>query len=256
MQYGFLPFNATRDAGGQDIRHSLRERKRPFLKRLKGISNLQMLDVVADQLQALPYKICVDFCHESKGDLQLAVYGPDLGRDIESGDRVNAGVYIANSESGRFETTFCERIFRMSCVNGTLVETERSQSRVIATRQLGLTWKRSLREVVCRSFDNEGVDADLAMFRKTIQEMVTSPYEILCNLVSQGLIDESEQSEIDGAFQKEADFSMYGLINAITSVSHALRSNDNWVRAMDMERLGGEILRGDHRIRSYRFAPV
>lgn len=256
MQYGFLPFVTTRDAGGRDIRDALRERQNSWLAKRPRISNLQLLDVVAEELSALPYRILVDFCTERKGDLQLAVYAPDLGRDICDGDRVNAGLFISNSESRNQETVFCERIFRMACINGALVEVERLQTRVIGKLDSAAGWKRSIQEIVSRSFDNEGVDADMALFRKTTEEIVASPYEILCNLCSQGLISDDEQSEINIAFQQAGDLSMYGLINAITSIAHGLRANDNWLRSMQIERLGGEVLRGDHRVHSYQYSHV
>ena len=256
MQYGFLPFVATREAGGRDIRDALQQRNSSLFAKRPRISNLKLLDVVGKELQALPYRIHVDFCTEKNGDLHLAVFAPDLGRDIVDEDRVNAGLFIANSESCRFDTTFCERIFRTICINGALVECERTQTRVIGTKERAASWKRSVREIICRSFDNEGIDADMAMFRKTTEEMIASPYDILCNLVSQQLITEDEQSEITTAFTDSGDMSMYGLINAITSVSHQLRANDNWIRSVHMERLGGQVLRGDHRIHSHRFAPV
>ena len=43
-----------------------------------------------------------------------------------------------------------------------------------------------------------------------------------------------------------SDFTLYGLINAITQSAHEHRASDEWVRAFQIERLAGEILRGDH----------
>lgn len=256
MQYGFLPFLTTRGAGGRDIRDALRSRKPSWFAKRPRISNLEVLDIVAEQLENLPYRIHVDFCTERNGDLHLAVFSPDLGQDIQDGDRVQAGVFLANSETSRFDTTICERLFRLACVNGALVECERTQTCIIGTTGRVGNWKRSVREIVCRSFDNDGVDADLALFRKTTTEVVASPYEILCNLVAQQLITPAEQSDINAAFAEGGDPTMYGLINAITSISHRLRANDDWLRSLHMERLGGQVLRGDHRIHSYQFAPA
>ena len=256
MQYGFLPFATTRDAGGHDIRDALRSRQKPSFWKRPRISNLGLLDLVAEHLQSLPYKILVDFCTENDGDLHLAVYSPGVGHDIEDGDRVNAGFFVANSESCRFDTTICERIYRMACVNGALVECERTQTLVIGSRDNVRGWDRKVPEIVRRAFENNGVGADIALFRKTTEEMIATPYEILCNLVAQCLITEEEQSLITAAFNDAADLTLYGVINAITNTSHRLRENDDWVRSVHMERLGGQIIRGDHRIHSHRFVPV
>src|SRR5262249_35614545 len=99
-----------------------------------------------------------------------------------------------------------------------------------------------------RSFSAEHLDVDLARFRATTQQLLTTPYEFLCNLEAQGLITAEEQSAIQTAFDDEADFSLYGLINAVTRIAHRMRSSDAWARAFEIERLGGEILRGDHNL--------
>jgi hypothetical protein len=44
---------------------------------------------------------------------------------------------------------------------------------------------------------------------------------------------------------------MYGLINAVTQSAHAHRASDKWVRAFQIERLAGEILRGDHNVPAF-----
>lgn len=109
-------------------------------------------------------------------------------------------------------------------------------------------WQTKIRNVINRSFSGDGLDVDLGRFRATTQQMVVTPYEQLCHLSAQGLITDDEQSDIQLAFAEAADFTMYGFINAVTQVAHGLRSNDRWARAFQIERLGGEILRGDHNL--------
>jgi hypothetical protein len=38
------------------------------------------------------------------------------------------------------------------------------------------------------------------------------------------------------------------LINAVTRIAGRCRDFDDWKRAVELERLGGEILRGDHQV--------
>lgn len=173
----------------------------------------------------------------------------DLGRELEKGDTLNAGFFLQNSESGHFETLACTRIFRVACENGALMECEAGQSFSISTgKNPPANWQIELQNVISRSFDSHGLDIDLARFRATTEQMIVTPYELLCHLAAQGLITEEEQSNIQTAFMEAADFTLYGIVNAVTQVAHRLRADDRWPRAFQMERLGGEILRGDHNL--------
>jgi len=241
-----MPFPSSKDAGGSDIRTVLRERRRSESR--DAIDNLQLLDELVENLRSLPWQFQVDHCHENNGDLHIAVLAADLGRNLDVGDRVNAGFFMQNSERGAFDTLACERVFRVACQNGALLECETGQSLEISRADGFMGWQKKLHEVVARSFSADGLDVDLARFRATTQQMVVTPFELLCNLESQGLISDDEQSNIQAAFDDAADFTMYGLINAVTQVAHRLRSSDSWTRAFQIERLGGEILRGDHNL--------
>ncbi len=251
MNYSLMPFLSMRGAGGADIRTALRERD--SLARGANIRNLDLLDALVQELEALPWKIRVDHCQEHDGDFHLAVVATDLGRNLDVGDCVNAGLFMQNSERGAFATIACERVFRVACQNGALVECEATQSlQITPSKQMHVAgtqrWQKKMPEVIARSFSAEGLDIDLARFRATIERMLVTPYEFLCNLEAQRLISADEHSSIQAFFDEAADFSLYGLINAVTRVAHRLRQSDSWTRAFEIERLGGEILRGDHNI--------
>jgi hypothetical protein len=212
-----------------------------------GIANLELLDMIAEYLRNLPWAFRVDHCHEENGNLHLSIMALDLGRDLEKGDTLNAGFFIQNSELGHFETLACTRIFRVVCENGALVECEEGQSLMIPTgKEPPANWQTKLQSVIARSFDFERLHFDLARFRSTTEQMLVTPYEFLCHLAAQELITEEEQSGIQRAFMEAGDLTTYGIINAVTQVAHGLRADHRWPRAFQMERLGGEILRGDH----------
>ncbi|TWT77420.1 hypothetical protein Pla123a_20810 [Posidoniimonas polymericola] len=257
MQYALLPFSTrTRDhdyVGRADIRAALAERRRSIAE--TAIDNLELLDLVADKLQELPWRVMVDHCIEQDGRLHLAVLAPDMGRNLVGGDEVNAGFYLQNSERSVCDTLACSRVFRVACANGALVECDQTQTLTIgsAERPPG-DWQRRVVDVIGRAFSGEGVDIDAARFGSTMHQMIVAPFEFLCHLAAQGLIDDDEQSQIQAAFDDEGDLSMYGLINAVTQVAHGLRDNDRWVRSFEIERLGGEILRGDHNLPTLEFA--
>jgi hypothetical protein len=253
MDFALLPFptfsKVSDYSGRPDIRDALRSCERIVAR--NAIGNLELLNHVVDSLRELPWRFCVDHCHEQNGQLYLAVMATDLGRNLDVGDEVNAGFFLQNSENAKSETLACARTFRVSCENGALLECEEGQSFAISA---GGTpppdWRTKVQDVINRSFCGDGIDADLARFRATTQQMILTPYEFLCNLSAQGLINDDEQRGIQSAFDDAADFTMYGLINAVTQVAHGLRSNDRWARAFQIERLGGDILRGDHNLPS------
>jgi hypothetical protein len=253
MRYSLLPFqrfsNTTFDGGFPDIRDVLQSR--PCVQTSENVTTLQLLDHVVDCLQNVPWKIAIDHCEADQGRLHLAVVATNLGRDLDVDDEVKAGFYLQHSEIGEMESLACSRLYRVKCSNGALIELDRGQSASISTTDLTSKWKNELSHVIQRSFDGPGVDTDLARFRATIDQMIVTPYELLCHLNAQGLIDVDEQCDIQEAFDQASDFSMYGFINAVTQVAHRLRKNDEWTRAFYFERLGGEILRGDHNLPCY-----
>lgn len=253
MDYSLLPFpTLSTDAdysGRPDLRESLRTRESGIST--TRIANLELLDHVVECLRELPWRFFIDHCREQDGLLYLAVMAMDLGRNLDVDDQVTAGFFLQNSESSKVETIACSRIYRVDCQNGALVECEKGQSFTIASSNAKpADWQEQIRCVINRSFDGAGIDVDVARFRATTQKMIITPYELLCHLLAQGLIDDDEQSNIQTAFDEAADFTMYGFINAVTQVAHRLRSNDRWARAFHFERLGGEILRGDHNLPS------
>jgi hypothetical protein len=209
------------------------------------------LDELAEMLRSLPWKFQVDHCYEDDGNLHLALLAVDLGRDLDRGDHVNAGFYLQNSERGAFSTIACERVFRVACENGALIECEKGQSAELSASG---DWRPELHAIIGRCFSAEGLDVDLARFRATTQEMLLTPFELLCSLEAQGLISTDEHCDIQAAFDDAADYTLYGLINAVTQIAHRHRRSDSWTRAFDIERLGGEILRGDHNLPSWSFA--
>jgi hypothetical protein len=243
MQYSLFPFPSIRDAGGPDIREHLWIRGRSGKRVAGAIPNLELLDAVVDLLRGVPWDIHIDHCDEHRGDLRLAVVARGLGRDVEKGDLVHAGFFIQNSESGAFPARASERIYRVVCENGYIIECEQGQ----ATTLSGQTdWQADLALVVDRSFAAEGLDRDAARFRATTTQMLMTPYELLCNLVAQQVLSEEEQVAVQHEFDEVGDYTLYGLINAVTRVAGRCRDFDDWKRAVELERLGGEILRGDH----------
>lgn len=248
-----LAFDESPREPHPDIREALASR--PSQHNEKAISNTAMLDTIVESLRDVTSPFYVTHCHESGGDLHLSIAAADQGYDVAAGDEIRGGLYIRNSESCRFETLICTRLYRVVCANGMLVECEKEQSFAVATtQQPPADWATQTTRVIQRSFDDQALRLDFRRFEVTGNQMLVTPYEFLCHLSAQQLIDDDEQSEIQSAFNDNADFTMYGLINAVTQSAHAHRASDRWVRAFQIERLAGEILRGDHNLPAFQGA--
>ena len=230
-----------------DIRTALRSRPRP--DGAGGITNSDLLDTIVDALQDISSPFFVTHCHESRGDLHLSVAAAVRGYDVAVGDELRGGLFIRNSESRRYETLICTRLYRVVCANGALMECDKEQSLTLQQSEFPPpNWPTQVRQVIQRSFDTEALKLDFRRFEATGSQMLVTPYEFLCHLTAQQLISEEEQSEIQSAFEQNAEFTLYGLINAVTQTAHKHRAADDWVRAFQIERLAGEILRGDHNL--------
>ncbi|QDT44727.1 hypothetical protein Pan241w_48430 [Gimesia alba] len=236
-----------------DIRESLAPRPKP--DHAQAIGNSALLDLIVETLLDVTVPFFITHCHEANGDLHLSVTAAGGGHQVSAGDELRGGLFIRNSESCRFETLICTRLYRVICENGALMECDKEQAFAIPiTDAPPADWQLKVSQVIQHSFDEQYLQFDFQRFQATTNEMIVTPYEFLCHLEAQRLINEDEQSEILAAFNDNADFTMYGLINAVTQTAHEHRASDRWLRAFEIERLAGEILRGDHHLPAFDFA--
>lgn len=207
------------------------------------IDGADVLETAISQMQATGHQLLVDRVNIRHGSWMVSLVARDVVDEAVEDDLLYAGVHLSYSPIG--DTEACSRVFRLICRNGALTDTADGR-RVVFNRHLPSDWQSQLERVIKTGFSGPSLSEDTARLRRYVQETLSSPYEHLCHLVAQGLITADEQVAIQRAFTKSGDQSMYGLINAITSIAHLHRDDDDWRRALAMERLGGEIIRGDH----------
>ena len=222
----------------------------PAATRLVG--NLELLDQAILQFKRADTGIRVEHCREEDGELYLTAVAPQPAAEAGVGDFLYGGFILSNSETALLDTEACARIFRVACSNGALSDFNEG-SRFVLPRILEtgrpdpyVNWPARLGEVIARSFDGGNFDEDSRRFRATMEQILATPYEFLLNLVAQGLITEEERGKIQREFREADDATMYGLINAVTRIAHGMRDGNDLRRASDIERLAGEIIRGDH----------
>lgn len=219
---------------------------------VRRLDTLDLLDEVIHRLRSLPVAVRLEHCIEEDGDLHLTLVAPELAGQVNEGDYIYGGFYLAHSETTLAETEASVRIYRVACRNGALMDCSEGQRLVLppivarGAPDPYAGWPEKLGRVLARSFDGGDVDLEAQRFRSTVSQILATPYELLLNLVAQGIVSEEEQSRIQREFNEGRDDSLFALINAVTFQAHAMRERNDWGRAAALERLGGEILRGDH----------
>jgi hypothetical protein len=201
MNFSLAPFpsdpQAELEAGGllPDIRGALASRGRPAGG--QAIANADLLDALVDALRNLTAPFYVTHCHEAGGDLHLSIAAAVGGHRISTGDEIRGGLFIRNSESRRFETLLCTRLYRVVCANGALMECDKEQAFTVAAANAPpADWPQHVQRVVRRSFDERALKLDFRRFKATARQMLVTPYEFLCHLTARQVITDDEQSEI------------------------------------------------------------
>jgi hypothetical protein len=219
---------------------------------VRRLDSLELLEEITDRLRKLPVAVRLEHCVEEDGDLHLTLVAPELAGEVNEGDYIYGGFYLAHSETTLAETEASVRIYRVACKNGALMDCSEGQRMtlpaIVAKSAVDpyAGWPEKLGRVLARSFDGGDVDVEAKRFRSTVSQILATPYEILLNLVAQGIVSEDEQSRIQREFNEGRDDSLFALVNAVTFQAHGMRDRNDWRRAAALERLGGEILRGDH----------
>jgi hypothetical protein len=195
-------------------------------------------------LDRVPHRLRVQNASYEDGRVHLTVHAPELAAEVSSGDYIYGGFALAHDPAG--ETEAVVRIFRVACQNGLLADEAEGRRLTFLSARPPLRWRTRLAHVVGQAFEGGCLDEDAQLLRQTLREMLTTPYEFLLHLRAQGLISDEEQVQIQSAFDRAGDATIYGLVNAVTSVAHLHAQRHDWRRAHEIERLGGELSRGDH----------
>jgi hypothetical protein len=242
-----------------------RERQGDLLVRLGGeevrgllpaqcrfVDTLELLEATVQLLGRLSVKARIEHLTEEEGELHLTAVAPDLASEVSEGDYIYGGFYLAHSETTLLDTEASVRIYRVACRNGALIDCSEGQ-RLVLPRLVRTgapdpypKWPEKLSRVIARSFDGGDVSAEARRFRTLTSQILATPYEMLVHLEASGLISAEDRERIQREFNEGRDESMFALVNAVTYQAHGLRDRGDWGRAFSMERLGGEIIRGDH----------
>ena len=230
---------------------------RAFLSnRYRRIDNLDIAQVTLPILFDLP-EVRFESCEVTEDFMYIKAVNPRLTAEVTPGDVVQSGIVISNSETGCGAVYIRPMIFRLVCKNGMTVDE-------IGTRR-NHVGRLAESEENFEIYSKETLKADDHAFIMKIQDSVRAAVEEIKFARVVDTMRRSKERKLDthdlpalvkltgasfgfsedegkGVLQRlieEADYSVYGLANAVTKFSQDVESYD---RASKLEQIGYSVL--------------
>ena len=232
-------------------------RARAFLSnRYRRIDNIDIAQITLPIIQEMPDAI-YESCNLSDDYMYIKVVNPRLTAEVVPGDIVQAGVVISNSETGQGAVCVQPLIYRLVCSNGMVVNEARTRrnhiGRVSSADENLLIYSEATLEADDKAFimkvqDTVRAAVDEARFAKILdklreskdKKLNTADIPSVVKLAAASL--HMTEAEGDGVFQhliQEADYTLYGLANAVTRYSQDVEDYD---RSSKLEEIGYQII--------------
>jgi len=232
--------------------------------RYKRIDNFDLMQAILPTFQELGNDLRVESTEVTDNKLYIKALFPKIESEIAEGDVVQAGIMITNSEVGAGAFRIEKLVYRLVCSNGLIAPGEGTRKYHIG-RQADANeaayemyqddtlraddqafWLK-IRDVVRNTFNPKAFENVLGKMREAtgvkIENAPSKAVEQLSNRV--GFTDKEQDLTLSallsgaGNPNNKADFTKWGLVNAVTFASQQVESYD---RATEMERIGGELL--------------
>lgn len=231
---------------------------RAFLSnRYRRLDNLELCAAVLPVIKKMKGADIVS-CEITESHLYIKVINKRMKAEVAVGDAVQAGFVVSNSEVGLGSVRVEPLVFRLVCKNG-LICKDFAQKKYHVGRQISeseeaayeLYSEETLRQDDKSFFMKVGdivsAAVDEAKFQLTVDRMRETmhvplehePVQEVKLLAEKFQLTENERGNIFHQLFKGGDISRYGLMNAVTAASKLC---DDYERATDLERIGGEIL--------------
>lgn len=232
-------------------------RARAFLSnRYRRIDNVDIAKVTLPLIGEMP-DARFESCQVTEDYMYIKVVNPRLTSEVVPGDIVQAGVVISNSETGQGAVCIQPLIYRLVCSNGMVVNDAQTRryhiGRVNTTEENVLVYSQETLVLEDKAFiskiqDTVRAAVDEARFSRVVDTMRSSkekrlnianiPKVVKMASSSFGITD----PESEGVFQhliQDADYTLYGLANAVTRYSQDVESYD---RASKLEEIGYSVM--------------
>jgi hypothetical protein len=230
---------------------------RAFLSdRYRRLDNLELADSVLPLIKEMSGAEIVS-SQITDSHMYIKVINKRLKAEIAIGDVVQAGIVISNSEVGLGSLKVEPLLYRLICKNGLIIK-DYAQKRYHVGKQIDSddsayeifsdetlaqddkAFFMKVQDTVRTSIDEVKFNLSVEKLRATMYESTgPDPVKTVEVLADQYILNQNERGSILRHFIIGADNSKYGLINAVTRASQDI---ENYTRATDLERLGGELL--------------
>lgn len=231
---------------------------RAFLSdRYQRIDNLDILKAINEPLQRLEAEHGVQIVSTGLTDthMYVKVTVPGVQAEIRTGDIVQAGFVIRNSETGHGSFSVEQMLYRLVCLNGMTVGEKMSRRHVGArigsedvfsdrTRRLDdRVVVSAARDLIEAAVDETRFQALVARLRETTTTSPSrNPVQTVETLAQQHALSESEQGLVLSMFVTDANANGLGLYGVVNAVTRASQEVEDYERASELERLGGVLL--------------
>lgn len=192
--------------------------------------------------------------------LYLKALFPRIEGDVKAGDIVQAGVVISNSEVGLGTLTVSPMLFRLICKNGMIADVAGQYGlkkyhlgRKVASLEESYeifsdeTLKADDKALMLKIQDSIRAAANKDVFNVILEQMreattgqkIERPVKAVEVLARSFTLSSDEKDSVLENLIRNADYSRFGALNAITEVANEHGSYD---RATELEAAGGQVL--------------
>lgn len=260
---GLLAHNVNhwlrRGEPAQRMLRTLDGKARAFLSnRYWPIDNLEIvatvLPIIMDMQGAR-----FESCQITEDNMYIKVVNPRLTGEVRVGDIVQSGVAISNSETGQGSVNVQPLVYRLVCLNGMVVNDSRAGTRRNHVNRANNTdenfalYSKETLEADSKAFmlklqDSVKAAVDEARFAKVLDTMRksteakldTTDIPALVKLTSSNFsLTDAEGKGVLQHLLEGADYTLYGLANAVTRYSQDVESYE---RATELETIGYSVM--------------
>jgi len=230
---------------------------RAFLSdRYRRLDNLELADAVIPIIQEMKSAEVVS-SQVTDTHMYIKVINKKLKAEVAVGDIVQAGIVISNSEVGLGSLKVEPLLYRLVCKNGLIVK-DYAQKRYHVGKQIDSddsayeifsddtlaqddkAFFMKVQDTVRTAIDEVKFNLSVEKLRASMSESTgPDPVKTVEVLADQYILNQNERGSILRHFIIGADNSKYGLINAVTRASQDI---EDYTRATELERLGGELM--------------
>ena len=260
---GLLSHNVNhwlhREAPAQRLLRTIDGRARAFLSnRYRCIDNFEIATAVLPiimEMQGARF----ESTQITQNYMYIKVVNPKLTGEVRVGDVVQAGVVISNSETGLGAVNVQPLIYRLACLNGMVVNDASTRTRrnhvgranstdenfalysQETLDQDGKAFMMKVQDTVKAAVDEARFARVLdTMKESTLAKLDTTDIPAVVKLAGSNFgLTETEGKGVLQHLLEDADYTLYGLANAVTRYSQDV---DDYDRASKLEAIGYNVM--------------